>query len=111
MPESFNTLLHELKSAELTTTLPGSETWEDMIDRIKTPQALHEISEETYWYFLEVLPPKWMKGRHFAFAEGQEPLQLFWEEKRDEYRTRLLPWEQTYRFCDSVGLSRYYGSM
>ena len=110
MPESLNTLIHELMSAEATTKLPDGEAWEAMIARIKTPQAIHQISEETYWYFLEVLPPKWMNGRYYCFAEGVEPLQLFWEE-RGEFRTRLLSWEETYRFCDAVGLSRHYGSL
>lgn len=111
MSESLNTLMHELKTAQTTTSLPNAEEWSDMIARIKTPQTIHEISEETYWYFLEVLPPQWMDRGHFAFAEGEEPLQLFWEEQRDAFRTRLLTWEQTYRFCDAAGMSRHYGSL
>lgn len=111
MPESLSSLMRELKSADATTALPDHESWEAMIARIKTPQAIHQISEETYWYFLEVLPPKWMDRQHYAFAEGEEPLQLFWESKRDEFRTRLLSWGQTHRFCDAVRLSRHYGSM
>jgi len=103
--------MHELKAAEKKTKLTDNEEWEVMIERIKTTDAIHEISEETYWYFLEVLPPKWMDGCHFAFAEGVEPLQLFWQEKQDEFRTRLLSWEQTHRFCDATGVSKHYGSL
>ncbi|MEM9356057.1 MAG: hypothetical protein AAGB04_07585 [Pseudomonadota bacterium] len=111
MPESLSSLMRELKTADVTTALPDNETWEAMIDRIKTPQAIHQISEQTYWYFLEVLPPKWMDRQHYAFAEGEEPLQLFWESKRGDFRTRLLSWEQTRWFYEAVRLSSHYGSM
>ena len=50
-------------------TLPEGEPWASMIARISTPGQSAEIDEETYEYFLEVLPPRWM-GQGFMFAEG-----------------------------------------
>ena len=98
--------MRELRQTDTVTECPDNETWDAMIERIKVTDRIHSITEETYWYFLEVLPPKWL-GQGYAFAEGQEPLQLFWQHD-DEYRTRSLTWEQTARFCTASGLPRYY---
>jgi hypothetical protein len=94
-------------------SLPENEAWADMIRRIHVAGQIHRVTEETYYYFLEVLPPKWMNGRAFAFAEGQDPLQLYWFRGRDpdyEYFTRQLTDEQIDRFCRYVRLPRDYGA-
>ena len=105
MPESIRDVLTELLQANTATALPDGEQWAAMMERIKAPDAVHAIREETYDYFLEVLPPRWM-GRHkFAFAEGEEPVQLFWADG-EEYRVRSLTWEQSNRLCDVVGIPR-----
>ncbi len=93
--------------------LPANETWPDMIRRIHVASRIHRVSEETYYYFLEVLPPKWMNGRAFAFAEGQDPLQLFWFRGRDpdlDHLTRQLTDDEIDRFCRFVRLPRNYGA-
>ena len=51
---------------------PAAEEWADLINRISVPGRIAEVSEDTYWYFLEVLPPKHMRCSMFAFAEGAE---------------------------------------
>ena len=56
------------------------------------------IDEETFWYFLEVLPPKYQKAHLFAFAEGAEALRLFWR-KAEAYFCRQLTWDDTTEFC------------
>ena len=93
--------------------LPENEAWADMIRRIHVEGRIHRVKEETYFYFLEVLPPKWMSGRAFAFAEGQDPLQLYWFRGRDpdlEYLTRQLTDDEIDRFCRFVRLPRDYGA-
>ena len=107
---TFNGLMSSLAGSEnQITSLPENETWEQMIQRVHVPGRLHAITEETYWYFLEVLPPKWMDRRYFAFAEGQEPLSIFWQQQNDFYCRRLTQ-EETDQFCEASGLSKHYGS-
>ena len=84
------------------------------MNRTHIENTIHEINEETYWYFLEVLPPKWFNGNLFAFAEGQEPLRLHWHygsRAENRYYCRQLTDEQTNQFCDAVGLSKGYGML
>lgn len=102
------TLRDLVLSCDRHTDLPETETWEEVMNRTRIENTIHEINEETYWYFLEVLPPKWFNGNVFAFAEGQEPLRLHWR-KRQQYFCRQLTWEQTDKFCEMVGLSKSYG--
>jgi hypothetical protein len=93
--------------------IPESESWEQMIARIHIPQHIHCISEEIHDYFLEVLPPRWMRGPYFAFAEGQDPLQLFWTqssaEQTDEHFPRQLTDDEIDAFCRLTELPRNYG--
>lgn len=93
--------------------LPVGEAWTDMIRRIHVEGQIHRITEETYDYFLEVLLPRWLSGRAFAFAEGQDPLQLFWYRGQDdaaEHFTRRLTDDEIDRFCRYVRLPRDYGA-
>jgi hypothetical protein len=77
---------------------PDNEEWAAMIPRISTPGKIADIDEETYWYFLEVLPPKFMGGSCFPFAEGAEPLRFFWHSS-EQYFCRQLTWDETKQFC------------
>jgi hypothetical protein len=82
---------------------PEGEEWKALIDRISVPGTIAEVDEETYWYFLEVLPPKFMSGSCFAFAEGQEELRLFWKSDK-QYFCRQLTWDETAIFCRLAGI-------
>jgi hypothetical protein len=63
-----------------------------------------KVSEEVFFYFLEVLPPRWMNGNMFAFGEGCSPFRLFW--RRDgKCFGRELTAEETVRFCELSGTS------
>ena len=90
------------------TSLPDDEVWPDLMERISVPGRINEIAEETYWYFLEVLPPKLFNGNQFSFAEGDEPLRLFWRQQGRCF-CRQLTREETERVCDLSGLPRDYG--
>lgn len=90
------------------TMLPDDESWPELLDRISVPGRINEIGEGTYWYFLEVLPPKLFNGNQFCFAEGDEPLRLFWRQ-HGRYFCRQLTREETENVCDLSGLPREYG--
>jgi hypothetical protein len=90
-----------LRQAELAMR-PYGENWNALIERISIPGHLAEIAEETYWYFLEVLPPKYQCGPLFAFAEGAEPLRIFFANgfaKGSLFFCRQLTWDETKEFC------------
>ena len=96
-------LVTQLQQAE-TVPRPNGEDWKAMIDRISIPAKIAEIDEETFWYFLEVLPPKFQRGNLFAFAEGAEALRIFWQ-KGDTYFCRQLTWDETQEFCRHARIS------
>ena len=110
-PEGSSTVIQlyiELTSSAETGELPENEHWTDLINRISVPGRINEITEDTYWYFLEVLPPKLFNGNQFCFAEGDEPLRLFWRNP-GRYFCRQLTREETYRLCEATGLPKDYG--
>ena len=69
-----------------------------MIARTSQTGVICAIDEETYDYFLEVLPPKY-QGHGFAFAEGAEPLRYFWHTTPLQFFCRQLTWDETRQFC------------
>ena len=77
---------------------PPDEPWPALIERISAPGPIADVDEETYFYFLEVLPPKYQRGGLFAFAEGAEALRLFWQ-KSEQYFCRQLTPDETAEFC------------
>lgn len=90
-------LVAQLQQAEMVPR-PDDEEWKSLIGRISLESRIAVIDEETYWYFLEVLPPKYQRGNLFAFAEGAEALRLFWRHG-EEYFCRQLTWRETQQFC------------
>ena len=84
--------------AEPTEPLPAAEDWLELIERISQPNRNQEVNQTEYYYFLEVLPPKYQWNSLFAFAEGAEPLRLFWR-KQDHFFCRQLTWTETETFC------------
>ena len=58
-----------------------------------------QIDEKTYWYFLELLPPRWMDGDWFAFGAGSGSFRLFWQ-IRGVYFLRELTQDETRTFCE-----------
>jgi hypothetical protein len=89
-------LFAELMATRLATSLPGNESWPELIQRISVPGRINEITEDVYWYFLEVLPPRLFNGNRFCFAEGDEPLRLFWRRGRHYFCRQLTQQESDY---------------
>jgi len=44
--------------------LPASEEWKEHVEHISVPGRIAEVTEEHYFYWLEVLPPKYLPD-HF----------------------------------------------
>jgi hypothetical protein len=65
------------------------EQWADIVARISEPGRIAEVTEDTYDHFLDALPPKWMAGSSFCFAEGEVSPCLFWKD-RERYFARKL---------------------
>lgn len=78
--------------------LPENEDWKAHVERLSVTGRVAQVSEEQYSYWLEVLPPRWMQGSHFCFAEGAEALTLFWRDG-NRYFGRQLTWAETVAFC------------
>jgi len=57
-----------------------------------------ETNEETYDYFLDVLPVQFMSGHLFCFAEGFTPHTLFFRRGK-RFLVRQLTEEETQHFC------------
>ena len=106
--ETLNELLTSLTTGVPAVEQPDDEPWPDVIARLQVEGRIAEFTEEVWYYFLEVLPPKLLRGSWFAFAEGQEPLKMFWRRQGKHY-VRQLTWEETHRLCDATGLPKDYG--
>lgn len=78
--------------------LPPGEEWGQMIARTSAAGRVAEIDEETYGYFLDVLPPRWMGPGGFAFGEGADLLRLLWR-FGGRYFCRQLSDEENLLFC------------
>jgi hypothetical protein len=85
--------------------LPEHEEWKDHVDRIAVPDRIMEVTEEQYYYWLEVLPPKFMSASLFCFAEGAEPFRVFVKDQYGRYWARQLTWDETITFCRLAGIS------
>ena len=83
-----------------------SSDWKQFIAQLES-RIIIEIDEQTYMHFLEVLPPKAMKGAYFFHAEGQEPLTIFWK-RRGRYYARRTTWNETGALCDELGIDVRY---
>jgi hypothetical protein len=108
-PTTLNEHIVRLKQGTVVPR-PDDEDWTQMIDRTGIPGRISQVDGETYDYFLDVLPPRWMGiGGGFAFAEGDEALRLFWAANTAEgrmYFCRQLTDEETNTFCRLARISR-----
>jgi hypothetical protein len=107
--ESLHDYLLSLTGAGSVLPQPDEEAWPETIERISVAGRIAQISDEVWNYFLDVLPPKLMGRGYFCFAEGQEPLRVFWR-RGGACFARQLTQAETERVCDLSGLPRDYGS-
>lgn len=97
VPQTLGDFVAHLKQAEIVPR-PDSEEWTAHVERISVPGRIAAVTEDEFYYWLEVLPPKYQRGGLFAFAEGAEALRLFWE-RGQQYFCRQLTWDETTEIC------------
>jgi hypothetical protein len=107
--ESLHDYLCKLTSDVPAEPKPEGEAWPEMIARISVTGRIAQISDGVWEYFLDVLPPRLMGRNYFCFAEGQEPLRIFWRQ-RGACFVRQLTRAESNRVCDLSGLPRDYGT-
>lgn len=103
MPTSLSAYIATLRTGEVIPH-PPVENWSLMIGRMRKTGFVNVITEEVFDHFLGCLPPHWMGHGGFAFAEGAEPLSLFWRQA-GEYYVRQLTWVETQEFCRLAHIS------
>jgi hypothetical protein len=107
-PESsLRSVYNQLMLAPAFTEQPAEEDWYALVDRISVPDRINEITEDAFRYFLYAWPPRLLGQSHFGFAQGEEPLRLFWI-SHGRFFCRQLTREETNRLCDASGLPREY---
>jgi hypothetical protein len=85
--------------------------WEDsdeLYTRVVTaePGTILLIDEETYFYFLELLPPRFQMNGQFFFGEGTGTFIFLWRASTGKYYARPLSDEETDEFCRLARVSR-----
>ncbi|CAN5897567.1 hypothetical protein BH23PLA1_BH23PLA1_05890 [soil metagenome] len=85
--------------------------WEDsdeLTTRVVTaePGTIVLIDEETYFYFLELLPPRFQMSGQFFFGEGTGTFIFLWRASTGKYYARPLSDEETDTFCGLTKVSR-----
>lgn len=103
--QTFHGLIRELTSGEPIDSPPWDLSRQEVIELISREGQIISIDEETWWYFLEVLPPRWMSGSAFVFCEGYDRFRLFWQ-RGDRYFARQLSEAETVQFCQLGRVSR-----
>jgi len=96
-PATLRDFIVAIQQAE-TVPRPDNEEWKAMIDRISFAGRIAVVDEDTYYHFLEVLPPHYQRGSLYAFAEGAEAFRLFWTGDGRNF-CRQLTWDETQVFC------------
>ncbi len=101
---SLAAFIAQLKQAA-TVPRPPTDDWTMHVNRVSVPGRIAQVSEEEWDYWLEVLPPRWMRGGAFCFAEGAEAFRFFWYDRpTSRHFCRQLTWEETVTFCRLAGI-------
>lgn len=85
--------------------------WENsdkLISRVAaaSPGTIVQIDEETYFYYLEVLPPRFQMGSAFFYGEGAGPFIYLWRSATRLFYALPLSDEETDTFCQLAKVSR-----
>ena len=102
-PSDLAAFLNDLKDGEIV-PCPTAEAWNEHVERISTEGRITDVTENRWYYWLEVLPPRLFIPGGFCFGEGADALRLFWfDKKSNRYLVRQLSWEDTVKLCDFAG--------
>lgn len=84
-------------------TVAGDVKATSLEDALERPGTVCEVDEETYSWYLEILPPHLMDGGFFCFAEGFVPYTLFWR-AGGRFFAKQLTWAETSRLARTAGV-------
>ncbi|RUL84589.1 hypothetical protein [Tautonia sociabilis] len=106
-PAQLAAFLASLRASDRVTPLAEDDDSEAVRLRLinAEPGQIIAVDEETYWEFLEVLPPRWQAGGQFCFAEGSEAFIYFWRTGEEHFARRLTD-EETDTVCRLAPASR-----
>ena len=90
MPSLNEFLNSRLRSQDAKTSQESPPWWEDGVTV--------EVDQQTYYRYLDMLPPRFMNGDLFAFGEGAGNFVLFWQESK-RYFAQQLSLSDTETFC------------
>jgi hypothetical protein len=102
---NFRSFLSELMSGEPIQSHQSALS-HDEFDTCMQEGRIIPISEETWWEYLELLPPRWMNAYAFVFAEGGNAFRLYWKQGSQHF-VRQLSEDETDLFCNLSGVSRW----
>jgi hypothetical protein len=103
---TFATLQDYLAQLTSGPVVPGSSQesdWPKHVETVSTAGQVVQISEDDWYFWLEVLPPRWQRGALFCFADGEEAFRLFWY-RDGEFFARQLTNDETLTFCGLSGV-------
>lgn len=105
---TFAEFLTQLRTGDPVPIAPWEDS-EELIPRVAQaePGSVLAIDEETYFHYLEVLPPRFQRGGEFCFAEGSGAFIYFWKAAKGVFYARPLSDEETDAFCRLAEVSRY----
>ena len=70
--------------------------WEELMKALNEARAHDKrlkVHKSVFWYFLEVLRPRWMNGSQVIFAEGADDPTLFTSWDREYFCQRFGDYE------------------
>ena len=86
MTAGFSTVLRQLATEH-------SERVQTLQDAWSRPGTVAEVTSEVYDEFFEMLPPRFVCGAAFGFAEGEAPWTVFWRKGARCFARQLTPSE------------------
>lgn len=95
---ALSTFLNERLRIHDARTLTDAETPPWFEDSVTV-----EIDESTYMQYLDLLPPRFMRGSLFAFGEGAGNFTLFWQQDGRNF-AHQLSLTDTESFCRLSGV-------
>ena len=104
-PAALSAIINKLTDTRCLFLPDSAESWEDLIKRVSTAGVVAEVDAETFDYFLDVLPPKWMGHGCYCFAEGAEALRYFYKSS-GRFFCRQMTWDETAAFCAAAGIPK-----
>lgn len=86
MTAGFSTVLRQLATEH-------AERAQTLQDAWNRPGTVAEVTSEVYDEFFEMLPPRFVYGSAFGFAEGEAPWTVFWRKGTRSFARQLTPGE------------------